>query len=48
MGHAGAIVSGGSGDADSKVKVMKDSGFVMSESPSGLGEAVVKAIQEWK
>ena len=48
MGHAGAIVSGGSGDADSKVKVMKDCGFVMSESPSGLGEAVVKAIQEWK
>jgi succinyl-CoA synthetase alpha subunit len=48
MGHAGAIVSGGSGDADSKVKIMRDCGFVMSESPSGLGEAVVKAIQEWK
>ena len=48
MGHAGAIVSGGSGDADSKVKVMKDCGFIMSESPSGLGKAVVKAIQLWK
>ena len=48
MGHAGAIVSGGSGDADSKVKVMRDSGFIMSESPSGLGKAVVKAIQQWK
>ena len=48
MGHAGAIVSGGSGDADSKVKIMRDCGFVMSESPSGLGEAVVKAMQEWK
>ena len=48
MGHAGAIVSGGSGGADAKVKVMSDCGFVMSESPSGLGEAVVKAIQEWK
>ena len=48
MGHAGAIVSGGSGDADSKVKVMSDSGFIMSESPSGLGKAVVKAIQLWK
>ena len=48
MGHAGAIVSGGSGSADAKVKVMSDCGFVMSESPSGLGEAVVKAIEEWK
>jgi len=48
MGHAGAIVSGGSGDADSKVKVMTDCGFIMSESPSGLGNAVVKAIQQWK
>ena len=48
MGHAGAIVSGGSGSADAKVKVMSDCGFVMSESPSGLGEAVVKAIEERK
>ena len=48
LGHAGAIVSGGSGGADAKVKGMSDCGFVMSESPSGLGEAVVKAIQEWK
>ena len=48
MGHAGAIVSGGSGGADTKVKVMSECGFIMSESPSGLGEAVVKAIEEWK
>ena len=48
MGHAGAIVSGGSGSADAKVKVMSECGFVMSESPSGLGEAVLKAIEEWK
>ena len=48
MGHAGAIVSSGSGGADAKVKVMSDCGFIMSESPSGLGEAVVKAIEEWK
>ena len=48
MGHAGAIVSGGSGGADAKVKVMSECGFIMSESPSGSGEAVVKAIEEWK
>ena len=48
MGHAGAIVSCGSGDADSKVKVMNESGFIMSDSPACLGKAVLKAIQEWK
>ena len=32
MGHAGAIVSGGSGSADAKVKVMRECGFVMSLS----------------
>ena len=47
MGHAGAIVSGGSGGADAKVKVMSECGFIMSESPSGLGKAVVNAIEEW-
>ena len=35
MGHAGAIVSGGSRDADSKVKILRDCGCVMAESPSG-------------
>ena len=48
MGHAGAIVSGGSGDAETKVKVMKSSGFIMSDSPAGLGKAVIQAIEEWK
>ena len=48
MGHAGAIVSGGSGDAETKVKVMKNSGFIMSDSPAGLGKAVIQAIEEWK
>jgi len=27
---------------------MNESGFVMSDSPAGLGKAVLKAIQEWK
>ncbi len=44
MGHAGAIISGGDDTAKAKMDAMRSAGFVVSDSPAGLGEAVVKAM----
>jgi succinyl-CoA synthetase alpha subunit len=44
MGHAGAIISGGSGTAESKFEALQDAGVHISRSPAGLGTTMKAAL----
>lgn len=44
MGHAGAIVSGGSGTAEAKMEAMQEAGITVVESPAELGSTVARLL----
>jgi len=44
MGHAGAVVSGGSGTAEAKIEAMRQAGITVVESPHLLGRAMKDAL----
>src|SRR5262245_6769753 len=44
MGHAGAVISGGKGDAKHKVEAMRDAGIVVANSPAALGTTLARLV----
>jgi succinyl-CoA synthetase alpha subunit len=44
MGHAGAIISGGSGTANEKIAALKAARVEVAESPADMGTAVKRAL----
>jgi succinyl-CoA synthetase alpha subunit len=45
MGHAGAIISGGSGSAQDKMEAMRGAGITVADSPAALGSTMLKVLK---
>ncbi|MEH7546251.1 MULTISPECIES: succinate--CoA ligase subunit alpha [Bacillaceae] len=46
MGHAGAIISGGKGTADEKIRIMNECGIKVADTPSVMGETLIEVLKE--
>jgi succinyl-CoA synthetase alpha subunit len=45
MGHAGAVISGGSGRAEDKIKALKNAGVAISPTPATMGETLLDVLK---
>jgi len=45
MGHAGAIISGGQGTAEEKIRLMEECGLQVARSPADIGETTARILQ---
>ncbi|SFD80931.1 succinyl-CoA synthetase (ADP-forming) alpha subunit [Lentibacillus persicus] len=46
MGHAGAIISGGKGTAEEKIRIMNESGIKTADTPAEIGETMINVLKE--
>ncbi|MGB8000971.1 MAG: succinate--CoA ligase subunit alpha [Anaerobacillus sp.] len=46
MGHAGAIISGGKGTADEKIKTMESCGIQVAPTPAVMGETLISVLED--
>ena len=45
MGHAGAIITGGKGKAEDKIRTLQECGVTVAASPTRMGEAMLTALK---